>query len=51
MGVKGGAIKDDADISTLGIKAGQNIMLMGSAESVPEPPARRHRLRRGHAGG
>merc|ERR1719298_142233 len=31
-------MKDDADLSTLGIKAGQNLMLMGSAEKVPEPP-------------
>jgi hypothetical protein len=38
MGVKGGALKDDADMSALGIKAGQNLMLMGSAEKVPEPP-------------
>ena len=38
MGVKGGVLKDDADISSLGIKPNQNIMLMGSAESVPEPP-------------
>ena len=38
MGVKGGPLKDDADLSTLGIKEGQNLMLMGSAEKVPEPP-------------
>ena len=38
MGVKGGTLKDDADLSALGIKAGQNLMLMGSAEKVPEPP-------------
>ena len=38
MGVKGGSLKDDADLSTLGLKAGQNIMLMGSADKVPEPP-------------
>merc|ERR1719399_1390403 len=38
MGVKGGAMKDDADLSALGLKPGQNIMLMGSAEKVPEPP-------------
>merc|ERR1719375_1450518 len=38
MGVKGGSLKDDADLSTLGLKAGQNLMLMGSAEKVPEPP-------------
>jgi len=38
MGVKGGTLKDDADLSTLGLKAGQNLMLMGSADKVPEPP-------------
>lgn len=38
MGVKGGAVKDDADWTTLGIKPGQNLMLMGSAEKAPEPP-------------
>jgi ubiquitin carboxyl-terminal hydrolase 14 len=38
MGVKGGAMKDDTDLSALGIKEGQNLMLMGSAEKVPEPP-------------
>ena len=36
MGVKGGTLKDDADLSALGIKAGQNLMLMGSAEKAPE---------------
>ena len=39
MGVKGGTLKDDADLATLGLKEGQNIMLMGSAEKVPEAPA------------
>ena len=39
MGVKGGALKDDADMSTLGIKAGQKIMLMGSADTLAAPPA------------
>lgn len=38
MGVKGGTLKDDADLSALGIKAGQNLMLMGSAEKAPEAP-------------
>ena len=41
MGVKGGSLKDDADMSTLGIKAGQNLMLMGSADvlaAAPETP-------------
>jgi len=38
MGVKGGTLKDDADLAALGLKVGQNLMLMGSAEKVPEPP-------------
>lgn len=38
MGLKGGPLKDDADLSTLGVKVGQNLMLMGSAEAVPEAP-------------
>ena len=38
MGVKGGSLKDDADMSALGLKPGQNLMLMGSADKVPEPP-------------
>ena len=38
MGVKGGTLKDDADMSALGIKEGQNLMLMGSAEKAPEAP-------------
>ena len=38
MGVKGGTLKDDADLSALGLKAGQNLMLMGSAEKAPEAP-------------
>ena len=37
MGVKGGTLKDDADMSTLGLKAGQNIMLMGSADTLAAP--------------
>ena len=39
MGVKGGTLKDDADLSALGIKPNQNLMLMGSADAVPEAPA------------
>ena len=34
MGVKGGLLKDDADWTKLGLKAGQKLMLMGSAEQV-----------------
>jgi len=38
MGVKGGSLKEDSDLSTLGLKPGQNLMLMGTADKVPEPP-------------
>lgn len=34
MGVKGGLLKDDADWTKLGLKTGQKLMLMGSAEQV-----------------
>lgn len=34
MGVKGGLLKDDADWAKLGLKNGQKLMLMGSAETV-----------------
>ena len=34
MGVKGGLLKDDADWATVGLKEGQRLMLMGSAEKV-----------------
>ena len=34
----GGTLKDDADLSALGLKAGQNIMLMGSAEVLADKP-------------
>eukprot|EP00696_Hemimastix_kukwesjijk_P016256 gnl/Hemi2/4637_TR1610_c0_g1_i1.p2 gnl/Hemi2/4637_TR1610_c0_g1~~gnl/Hemi2/4637_TR1610_c0_g1_i1.p2 ORF type:complete len:108 (-),score=30.33 gnl/Hemi2/4637_TR1610_c0_g1_i1:39-362(-) len=37
MGVKGGVLKDGADLSTL-IKDGQQLMLMGTAEKPPEAP-------------
>ena len=39
MGVKGGAMKDDADLAALGLKDGQKIMLMGSAEVLKAPEA------------
>ncbi|EOD41428.1 hypothetical protein EMIHUDRAFT_199805 [Emiliania huxleyi CCMP1516] len=39
MGVKGGTVKDGADWEALGVKQGQVLMLMGSAEAVPEAPA------------
>ena len=37
MGLKGGILKDSADLSTMGIKEGQNLMLMGSAEALVAP--------------
>jgi ubiquitin carboxyl-terminal hydrolase 14 len=39
MGVKGGLLKDDADWGKLGLKAGQKLTMMGSADKVPEAPA------------
>ncbi|ONK69988.1 uncharacterized protein A4U43_C05F29040 [Asparagus officinalis] len=36
--LKGGLLKDDADWSTLGIKEGQKLMMMGTAEEVVEAP-------------
>jgi len=39
MGVKGGTVKDDANWADLGVKQGQVLMLMGSAEKLAEPPA------------
>jgi len=38
MGVKGGTVKDDAQWTDLGVKQGQVLMLMGSAEKLAEPP-------------
>jgi len=38
MGVKGGTVKDDAKWTDLGVKQGQVLMLMGSAEKLAEPP-------------
>lgn len=37
MGVKGGPVKDDADWAALGVKQGQTMMLMGSAETLEKP--------------
>ena len=39
MGVKGGTLKDDAKFDTLGIKPGQKLMMMGSAEVLAAPPS------------
>ena len=33
--VKGGMLKDDADMAKLGLKEGQKLMMMGSADKVP----------------
>ena len=38
MGVKGGTVKDDANWADLGVKPGQTLMLMGSAEKLADPP-------------
>lgn len=39
--VKGGTLKDDADMSTLGLKEGQTLMMMGSAEELPKEPVQK----------
>ncbi|PSC76595.1 ubiquitin carboxyl-terminal hydrolase 6 [Micractinium conductrix] len=38
MGVKGGLLKDDADWAKLGVKPGQKLSMMGTADKVPEAP-------------
>lgn len=38
MGVKGGLLKDDADLHKLGLKEGQKLTMMGTADPVPEAP-------------
>lgn len=38
MGVKGGLLKDDADWTNLGLKEGQKLSMMGTADAVPEAP-------------
>jgi ubiquitin carboxyl-terminal hydrolase 14 len=37
-GLKGGMLKDDADLSSMGLKDGQKCMMMGTAEAPPEAP-------------
>lgn len=37
--VKGGALKDEQDLSKLGLKPKQTLMLMGSATELPKAPA------------
>ena len=36
--VKGGMLKDDADWSKVAVKQGQKLMMMGTADKVPEAP-------------
>ncbi|XP_010262220.1 PREDICTED: ubiquitin carboxyl-terminal hydrolase 6 [Nelumbo nucifera] len=36
--VKGGLLKDDADWSTLGVKNGQKLMMMGTADEIVKAP-------------
>ncbi|GAA5878193.1 hypothetical protein JCM16303_002879 [Sporobolomyces ruberrimus] len=38
--VKGGMLKDDADLSKLGFKAGQTVMVIGPAGPLPQAPAK-----------
>ncbi|EFN53318.1 hypothetical protein CHLNCDRAFT_25814 [Chlorella variabilis] len=38
MGVKGGLLKDDGEWAKLGLKAGQKLTMMGTADKVPEAP-------------
>jgi ubiquitin carboxyl-terminal hydrolase 14 len=38
--VKGGMLKDDADWGKLGIKMGQKLMMMGTADAVPVAPTK-----------
>jgi len=38
MGVKGGPVKDDANWQALGVKQGQVLMLMGTADKLADPP-------------
>lgn len=37
--VKGGLLKDDADLRKLGLKEGQRLMLIGTADAIPQAPA------------
>lgn len=39
--VKGGALKDDQDMSKLGLKPKQTLMLMGSASELPQAPSQK----------
>ena len=37
--VKGGMLKDEQEWSKAGVKPGQKLMMMGTAEAVPQAPA------------
>jgi ubiquitin carboxyl-terminal hydrolase 14 len=39
MGVKGGQLKDDADLAAVGVKEGKTLMLIGTADEVAAAPA------------
>lgn len=39
--VKGGALKDEQDMSKLGLKPKQTLMLMGSASELPQAPTQK----------
>ncbi len=36
--VKGGMLKDDSSWDETGVKPGQKLMLLGTADKLPEPP-------------
>lgn len=38
-GLKGGMLRDDADLAALGLQDGQKCMMMGTADPVPQAPA------------
>ena len=40
MGFKGGLLKDDADWGAVGVKNGQKVTMMGTADKAPEAPTK-----------
>lgn len=38
LGLKGGLLKDDAEWAVVGLKEGQKLTMMGTADKVPEAP-------------
>lgn len=42
--VKGGQLKDDTDMNSLGLKPNQSLMMLGSAEELPQAPAVKHQF-------